>query len=112
MAAISETKRLEPSTLTLYTGFVKRRVQKKICHNIIYHTTLSDIEKAILQNGGHFQGNTSISETKRRRTFNVDSMYRFWGGGVDSRIFFAEFIIPLYPPFWKPFYKKWRPFST
>ena len=45
----------EPSTLTLYIGFVRRRFQKKCCHNIMYHTTLSDIVKAILQNGGHFQ---------------------------------------------------------
>ena len=45
----------------------------------MYHTILSDIVKAILQNGGHFQSITSISETKRRRAFNVDSMYRFCG---------------------------------
>ena len=43
----------EPSTLTLYIGFVMRRFQKKYCE--MYHTTLSDIVKAILQNGGHFQ---------------------------------------------------------
>ena len=42
----------------------------------MYHTILSDIVKAILQNGGHLQSITSISETKRRRAFNVDSMYR------------------------------------
>ena len=64
----------EPSTLTVYyVGFVRRRFQKKYCE--MYHTTLSDIVKAILQNGGHFQSNTSISETKRRRAFNVDSIY-------------------------------------
>ena len=45
---------------------MRRRFQKKYCHNIMYHTTLSVIVKAILQNGGHFQSNTSISETKRR----------------------------------------------
>ena len=67
----------EPSTLTVYIGFVRRRFQKKYCE--MYHTTLSDIAKAILQNGGHFQINTSISETKRRRAFNVDSIYRFCG---------------------------------
>ena len=43
---------------------MRRRFQKKYCHNIMYHTTLSDIVKAILQNGGHFLSNTSISETK------------------------------------------------
>ena len=80
VAAISQKLRgAEPSTLTLYIGVVRRRFQKKYCHNIMYHTTLSDIVKAILQNGGHFQSNTSISETKRHRAFNVDSMYRFCG---------------------------------
>ena len=69
----------EPSNLTLCIGFVRRRFHKKYCQNIMYHTALSDIVKAILQNGGHFQSNTSISETKRRRAFNVDSMYRFYG---------------------------------
>ena len=67
----------EPSTLTVYIAFVRRRFQKKYCE--MYHTTLSDIVKAILQNGGHFQSNTSISETKRHRAFNVDSIYRFCG---------------------------------
>ena len=67
----------EPSTLTVYIGFVRRRFQKKYCE--MYHTTLSDIVKAILQNGGHFQSNTSISETKRHRAFNVDSIHRFCG---------------------------------
>ena len=63
----------EPSTLPVYIGFVRRRFQKKYCE--MNHTTLSDIVKAILQNGGHFQSNTSISETKRRRAFNVDYIY-------------------------------------
>ena len=67
----------EPSISTLYIGFVRRRFQKKYCQ--MYHTILSDIVKAILQNGGHFQSITSISETKKRRAFNVDSMYRFCG---------------------------------
>ena len=31
----------EPSTLTVYIGFVRRRFQKKYCE--MYHTTLSDI---------------------------------------------------------------------
>ena len=67
----------ELSTLTVYIGFVRRRFQKKDCE--MYHTTLSDVVKAILQNGGHFQSNTSISETKRLRAFHVDSIYRFCG---------------------------------
>ena len=63
--------------LTLCIGFVGRRFQKKYC--AMYHTILSDIVKAILQNGGHFQSIMSISETKRRIAFNVDSMYMFCG---------------------------------
>ena len=35
----------EPSTLTLYIRFVWRRFKKKYCK--MYHTTLSDIRKAI-----------------------------------------------------------------
>ena len=62
---------------TLYICFVRRRFQKKYCQ--MYQTILSEIVKAILQNGGHFQRIKSISETKRRRAFNVDSMYRFCG---------------------------------
>ena len=63
--------------LTLCIGFVGRRFQKKYCQ--MYHTILSDIVNAILQNGGHFQSirPTSTSETKRRRASNVDSMHRF-----------------------------------
>ena len=67
----------EPPMLTLCIGFVGRRFQKNYCQ--MYHTILSDIVKPILQNGGHFQSNTSISEPKRRRASNVDSMYRFCG---------------------------------
>ena len=67
----------EPSISTLDIGFVRRRFQKKYCQ--MYHTIISEIVKAILQNGGHFQRIKSISETKMRRAFNVDSMYRFCG---------------------------------
>ena len=43
-----------------------------------------------------------ISETKRRRAIIVDSIYRFsWG--VDFRKGIAEYIMPLYPPFWRSF---------
>ena len=79
MATISETKTRRTFNVDcIYIGFVRRRFQKKYCE--MYHTTLSDIVKAILQNGGHFQSNTSISETKKRRAFNVDSiLYRFCG---------------------------------
>ena len=51
--------------LILCIGFVGRRFQKNYCQ--MYHTILSDFVNAILQNGGHFQSNTSISEPKRRR---------------------------------------------
>ena len=79
MAAISETKRRRTFNFDAraYIGFVRRRFQKKYCQ--IYHTTLSDIVKAILQIGRHLQSNrpTSISETKRRRALNFDTMYKF-----------------------------------
>ena len=52
----------------------------------MYHTILSDIVKPILQNGGHFQSNTSISEPKRRRASNVDSMYRFCGAYIPEKV--------------------------
>ena len=81
MAAISKVLRLsqklrgaERSMLTLCIGFVGRRFQKKYRQK--YHTILSDIVNPILQNGGHFQSNTSISEPKRRRASKGDSMYR------------------------------------
>ena len=79
MAIISETKSsiAEPAISTLDRGFVRRRFQKNYFQ--MYHTILSDIVKVILQNGGHFQSITSISETKRCKAFNVDSMYRFCG---------------------------------
>ena len=67
-----------------YIGFVRRRFQKKYCE--MYHTALSDIVKAILQNGGHFQSNTSISETKRHRAFNVDFIYRFCGAWNPKKV--------------------------
>ena len=63
--------------------FVGRRFQKKYCQ--IYHTILSDIVKPILQNGGHFQSNTSSSEPKRRRASNVNSMYRNCGALIPEK---------------------------
>ena len=39
-----------------------------------------------MQNGGHFQSNTSISETKRRRAFNFDSRSRFWGAWISEKV--------------------------
>ena len=67
----------ERSMLTLCIGYMGRRFQKNYCQ--MYHTILSDIVKPILQNGGHFQSNTSISEPKRHRASNVDSVYRICG---------------------------------
>ena len=54
-------------------------MSEKYCQ--MYHTILY-IVKVILQNGDHFQSNTSISEPKRRRASNVDSMYRFCGAYI------------------------------
>ena len=39
-----------------------------------------------MQNGGHIQSNTSISETKRRRAFNFDSMSRFCGAWISEKV--------------------------
>ena len=38
-----------------------------------------------MQNGSHLQSNTSISETKRRRAFNFDSMSRFCGACISEK---------------------------
>ena len=45
----------------------------------LYYAIVYIILEAILKNGGHFQSSTSISETKRRRALNIDSMYMFCG---------------------------------
>ena len=39
-----------------------------------------------MQNGGHLQSNTSISETMRRRAFNFDSMSRFCGVWISEKV--------------------------
>ena len=39
-----------------------------------------------MQNGGHLQSNTSISETKRRRAFNFDSMSRCYGAWISEKV--------------------------
>ena len=39
-----------------------------------------------MQNGGHLQSNTSISENKRRRAFNFDSMSRFCGAWISENV--------------------------
>ena len=39
-----------------------------------------------MQNGGHLQSNTSISETKRHRAFNFDSMSRFCGAWISEKV--------------------------
>ena len=98
----------EPSTLTVYIGFARHRFQKKYCE--MYHTTLSDIVKAILQNGGYFLSNTSISETKRHIAFNVDSMYGFVGRRIQKkycRVHHANVSAIL-----EVILQKWRPLLT
>ena len=39
-----------------------------------------------MQNGGHLQINTSISETKRRRAFNFDSTSMFCGAWISEKV--------------------------
>ena len=65
------------SMLTLCIGFVRRRFQKTYCQ--MYHTILSDIVNAIFKMAATSKVLQSISETKSRRAFNVDSIYRFCG---------------------------------
>ena len=64
----------EPSTFTVYVGFVRRRFQKKYWD--MYHITLSDIVKP-------FYKMAAISKvirlSQKLRAFNVDSIYRFCG---------------------------------
>ena len=93
--------------LTLCIGFTGRRIQKKYCQ--MYHTILSDIVKPILQNGGHFQSNTSISEPKRRRASNVDSMYRFCGAQIPENVL-PNTSCHYIRHFGGHFPKKWRSF--
>ena len=72
--------------------------ETKYCR--IHHHIVSVIFEAILKNGGHFQSITSISETKRSRAFNVESMHRFCGTQISEKSI-AEYIMPLYTPFWR-----------
>ena len=44
-----------------------------------------------------------ISEIERRRAFIVDSLKVFWGAAFRNGI--AEYIMPLHPPFMRPFKK-------
>ena len=97
----------EPSISTLYIGFLRRRFQKNYCQ--MNHTIQSDIEKPILQNGGHFQSNTSISEPKRRRASNVDSMYRFCGAYIPENVL-PNTSCHYIRHFGGNFPKKWRSF--
>ena len=73
----------EASILTLYTGLVGRRFQKKYCW--IHRDIASVILEAILKHGGHFLSIKSISETMMRRAFNIDSMYRNCGVSISEK---------------------------
>ena len=55
------------------------------------------------QNGGHFP-KIGLSQKLRGAEFQFDYyVYVLWGIYFIERI--AEYIIPLHPPFWKPFRK-------
>ena len=60
----------------------------------IYYAIVYTIFKAILKNGGRFQSRTSISETKKRRAFNFDSIQVMWG--VDVRKVMALYYAIVY----------------
>ena len=82
-----------PLSQKLFIGFVEetlsRLKKKKLSFQEKYcrynHTIVSAILEGIFKNGGHFQSNTSISETKRHRSFKVDSMYRFCGVSISDK---------------------------
>ena len=102
MAAISKVIRLsqkligaEPSISTLDICFVGHIFQKKYCR--IHHSIESTILEANLKNDGHIQSNTSISETKRRSAFNVDSSLSICCVGHSFHTSIVEYIMQLYP---------------
>ena len=93
MAAISETKRRRTFNFYFIYRFCEALISEKVLANVSHHST-----------------NTSISEPKRRSASNVDSIGAYIG--FVGRIFqesIVEYIMPLYPQFWRRFNKKWRP---
>ena len=91
MAAISKVIRRShklrgatPSISTLCLDFVGRRFQKRIAEYIM--PLYPPFWRQFKQNGGHFQSNTSITQTKRRRAFNLDSMCMFCGAYTCRKI--------------------------
>ena len=107
---ISETKRRRVSIFTLCLCFVGHRLHRKYCR--IHHAISSTILEAILQNCGHFQSKTSISETKRCRAFNFDSMSRFCGA-YTCRTSIVSYVSVLginHFDFYGGHFTKWRPF--
>ena len=96
--SILETKRRRASIVTLCLGFMGRRFQRKYCrmHHAIASTILEAIKKT---NVVHFQNNTSITETKRRRAFNFDSMSRVCGAYSCRKKYCVVCVSTRYRPF-------------
>ena len=108
---ISETKRRRVSILTLCLCFVGHRFYRKYCR--IHHAIASTIWKPFKKHGGHFQSNTSISETMGRRAFNFDSMSRFCGPYTcrKSIVSYVSVLGINHFYIYGGHVTKWRPFS-
>ena len=75
---------VEPSFSTLYIGFLGVDFRKSIAEYIM--PLYPPFWRQFIQNGDHLQSNTSISETKRRRAFNFDSMSRFCWEWISEKV--------------------------
>ena len=106
MAAISETKRRRTFNFhCIYIGFVRRIFQKRYWD--MYHTTLSDIVKPFYKMAAISEV-IRLSQKLRGAEPSMLALYIYVLWSVDSRKSFVEYIMPMYPPFWRP----WRPFLT
>ena len=98
----------EPSTLTLYIGFVWRIFQKKYCH--MYHTTLSNIMKALLQNGGHFQSRRLSQKLRGAEPSMLSRCIGFVGRRIQKK--YCRIHDAIAPAILEVILQKWRPLST
>ena len=75
----------EPSVSTLHISFFWGVYFRK--SNAEYIMPLyPPFWRPFIQNGGHLQSKTSISDTKRRRAFKFDSMSRFCGAWISEKV--------------------------
>ena len=107
---ISESKRCRVSILTIYLCFVRHRFHRKYCR--IHHAIDPPFWKPFKKHGGHYQSNASISETKRRRAFNFDSISRFCGAYTcrKSIVSYVSVLGINHFDVYGGHFTKWRPF--